>query len=108
MVFSSVWAYLELDTEWLLALFAVGSLIAFFTIKPVVDRFIVDKVTTNADSIVGQKGRVTEAVDNATGKGRALIGGDDWKIECTENLAVDTLVEVVSRESIVLQVIEKK
>lgn len=107
LVFSSVGAYLELDTEWLLALFAVGSLIAFFTIKPVVDRFIVDKVTTNADSIVGQKGRVTEAVDNATGKGRALIGGDDWKIECTENLAVDTLVEVVSRESIVLQVIEK-
>ena len=82
LVFSSVGAYFELDTEWLIALFALGSVIAFFTIKPVVDRFLKDKVTTNADSIVGQKGRVTEAIDNATGAGRALIGGDDWRVEC--------------------------
>ena len=59
LVFSSVGAYFEWDTEWLIALFALGSVIAFFTIKPVVDRFLKDKVTTNADSIVGQKGRVT-------------------------------------------------
>jgi len=104
LVFSSIGAYFELDTEWLIALFALGSVIAFFTIKPVVDRFLKDKVTTNADSIVGQKGRVTEAIDNATGAGRALIGGDDWKVECSDDLAVGTLVHVVSRDSIVLQV----
>ena len=77
LVFSSVGAYFELDTEWLIALFALGSINAFFTIKPVVDRFLKDKVTTNADSIVGQKGRVTEAIHNATGAGRVLVGGDD-------------------------------
>ena len=44
LVFSSVGAYFELDTEWLIALFALGSVIAFFTIKPVVDRFLKDKV----------------------------------------------------------------
>jgi membrane protein implicated in regulation of membrane protease activity len=70
----------------------------------VVDRFLKDKVTTNADSIVGQKGRVTEAIDNATGSGRALIGGDDWKVECEHDLAVGTRVHVLSRDSIVLQV----
>src|SRR5210317_1175830 len=95
VVFSSVGAFFDLDTEWL---------IACFTIKPVVDRFLKDKVKTNADSIVGQKGRVTEAIDNATGAGRALIGGDDWKVECEEDLAVGTRVHVVSRDSIVLQV----
>jgi len=47
---------------------------------------------------------VTEAIDNATGAGRALIGGDDWKVECKEDLAVGALVHVVSRDSIVLQV----
>ena len=104
LVFSSVGAYFELDTEWLIALFALGSIIAFFTIKPVVDRFLKDKVTTNADSIVGQKGRVTEAIQNATGAGRVLVGGDDWKVECEEDLPVGTVVRVVARESIVLQV----
>ena len=104
LVFSSVGAYLELDTEWLIALFALGSIIAFFTIKPEVDRFLKDKVTTNADSIVGQKGRVTEAIQNATGAGRVLVGGDDWKVECEEDLPVGTVVRVVARESIVLQV----
>ena len=104
LVFSSVGAYFELDTEWLIALFALGSIIAFFTIKPVVDRFLKDKVTTNADSIVGQKGRVTEAIQNATGAGRVLVGGDDWKVECEEDLPAGTVVRVVARESIVLQV----
>ena len=104
LVFSSVGAYFELDMEWLIALFALGSIIAFFTIKPVVDRFLKDKVTTNADSIVGQKGRVTEAIQNATGAGRVLVGGDDWKVECEEDLPVGTVVRVVARESIVLQV----
>ena len=104
LVFSSVGAYFELDTEWLIALFALGSIIAFFTIKPVVDRFLKDKVTTNADSIVGQKGRVTEAIQNATGAGRVLVGGDDWKVECEEDLPEGTVVRVVARESIVLQV----
>ena len=104
LVFSSVGAYFELDTEWLIALFALGSIIAFFTIKPVVDRFLKDKVTTNADSIVGQKGRVTEAIQNATGAGRVLVGGDDWKVECEEDLPIGTVVRVVARESIVLQV----
>ena len=104
LVFSSVGAYFELDMEWLIALFALGSIIAFFTIKPVVDRFLKDKVTTNADSIVGQKGRVTEAIHNATGAGRVLVGGDDWKVECEEDLPVGTVVRVVARESIVLQV----
>ena len=104
LVFSSVGAYFELDTEWLIALFALGSVIAFFTIKPVVDRFLKDKVTTNADSIVGQKGRVTEAIQNTTGAGRVLVGGDDWKVECEEDLPAGTVVRVVARESIVLQV----
>ena len=104
LVFSSVGAYFELDTEWLIALFALGSIIAFFTIKPVVDRFLKDKVTTNADSIVGQKGRVTEAIQNTTGAGRVLVGGDDWKVECEEDLPAGTVVRVVARESIVLQV----
>ena len=108
LVFSSVGAYFELDTEWLIALFALGSIIAFFTIKPVVDRFLKDKVTTNADSIVGQKGRVTEAIHNATGAGRVLVGGDDWKVECEEDLPVGTVVRVVARESIVLQVVAVK
>jgi membrane protein implicated in regulation of membrane protease activity len=104
LVFSSVGAYLELETEWLVALFALGSVVAFFAIKPIVDRFIKDKVKTNADSIVGLRGRITEAVDNATGTGRALVGGDDWKVESDQDLAVGTQIEVISRESIVLQV----
>ena len=104
LVFSSVGAYMGLATEWLVGLFALGSVVAFFAIKPIVDRFITDKVKTNGDSLVGQKGRVTEAVDNSTGAGRALVGGDDWKVECNVDLPVGAQVVVVARESIVLQV----
>ncbi len=108
LVFASVGAYFEADTEWLIALFAAGSVLAFFTIQPLVNRFIQDKITTNADAIVGQKGRVTEEVDPARGTGRASVGGDDWKVESDQVIAVGTQVEVVSRNSIVLQVIPIK
>lgn len=105
LVFASVGAYFHLESQWLLALFAAGSVLAFFTIQPLVNRFIQEKITTNADAIVGQKGRITEEVNPEKGTGRASVGGDDWKVESDQIIAVGTQVEVVSRNSIVLQVL---
>jgi membrane protein implicated in regulation of membrane protease activity len=101
LALASVGAAMGLSNEWLLGLFAVGSVVAFFAIKPLVERFTQSTVKTNADSLIGQKGRVLEW-DAVLGEGRAMIGGDDWKIDCAEALQVNDRVEVVDRQSIVL------
>lgn len=40
-----------------------------------------DKVKTNADALVGSKGRVTEIIDLKKNTGRVFVHGDDWKAE---------------------------
>lgn len=97
-------AYYEVDTSWLYALFAVGSFIGFFIMKPIADRISKDKVVTNADAIVGQQGRVSEAINPASGSGRVNVGGDNWKAEAEEAIESGARVEVVSRDSIVIKV----
>lgn len=59
---------------------------------------------SNADALIGQVGRVSEAIP-AQGAGRVQLDGDDWKAVSTgEALPVDTRVRVVGRESIILTV----
>jgi membrane protein implicated in regulation of membrane protease activity len=35
-------------------------------------------VRTNVDALIGKSGVVTERIDPGTGKGRVLVGGEDW------------------------------
>lgn len=59
---------------------------------------------SNADALIGQVGKVSEAIP-AQGSGRVQLDGDDWKSVSTgEALPVGTKVRVVSRESIILTV----
>jgi membrane protein implicated in regulation of membrane protease activity len=103
LVFASIGAAMDLSNEWLLGLFAIGSTVAFFTIRPIIEKFNKTEVKTNADSLIGLTGRVLDC-DPAQGTGRAMIGGDDWKIEFEGEMAVGDKVEVTNRQSIVLTV----
>jgi len=61
----------------------VGTALSFFTVRPFMLKFAHRKsnaVKTNVDALVGKTGRVTEAVDNARGTGRAMVDGDDWRV----------------------------
>lgn len=59
---------------------------------------------SNADALIGQVGKVSQAIP-AQGAGRVQLDGDDWKAVSTgEALPVGTKVRIVSRESIILTV----
>ncbi len=90
------------STAQLLA-FSIVSLIAFFTVRPILmKRMWKDSgVLTNTDALVGQRGRVTQDFDPGLRLGRVSAAGDDWRAECTSDraLRVGDLVEVVRVES---------
>lgn len=55
---------------------------------------------TNVDALAGRPGRVTEAIDPLRERGRALVGGEDWRALSADGapLAADTPVIVVRVE----------
>lgn len=83
--------------------FSVTSLLAFFTIRPLLmKRMWKDSgVLTNTDALVGQRGRVTQDFEPGLRLGRVSVAGDDWRAECTSDRALRTgdLVEVVRVDS---------
>lgn len=100
-------AYCGLSTMWQLLIFSVVSFIAFVFIRPFVVKFLLkkkDEVLTNADAIVGRIAVVTEEINPDKNTGRVKIDGDDWKAEASDIIPVGEKVEVVSRESIILNV----
>lgn len=91
---------------WSLGVFAVASVLSIFFIRPVlVRRMQVKETVSNADAIIGKRGRVTEAIE-ANGYGRVAVGGDDWKAQSLDGSAIEkgTLVTVTNRESIIITV----
>lgn len=83
--------------------FSAFSLLAFFTIRPVLmERMFKDtNVRTNMDALIGQHGKVTQDFESGLRLGRVAAGGDDWRAESTtdRSLRVGDLVEVVRVES---------
>ena len=100
-------AYCGLSTMWQLLIFSVVSFIAFVFVRPFVVKFLLkkkDEVLTNADAIAGRIAVVTEEINPHKNTGRVKIDGDDWKAEASDIIPVGEKVEVVSRESIILNV----
>jgi membrane protein implicated in regulation of membrane protease activity len=100
-------AHCGLSTMWQLLIFSVVSFIAFVFVRPFVVKFLLkkkDEVLTNADAIVGRIAVVTEEINPDKNTGRVKIDGDDWKAEASDIIPVGEKVEVVSRESIILNV----
>lgn len=83
--------------------FSALSLLAFFTIRPLLmKRFWKDNgVRTNVDALVGQRGKVSQDFDPGLRLGRVAVGGDDWRAECVNDKALRTgdRIEVVRVES---------
>lgn len=99
----SIVAAVGLGASAQLIAFSGFSLLAFFTIRPVLmKRMWKDgDVKTNMDALVGQRGRVTQDFESGLRLGRVSAAGDDWRAECTTDrmLRVGDLVEVVRVES---------
>lgn len=107
-VFAAVGAVAGLGFYWQLAIFALFTTLSLFFVRPFALRYLHrsdDPRVSNADALLGRKGRVVEEIE-AGGFGRVAIDGDVWKATSTgsEAIAVGDYVRVVSRESIVITV----
>ena len=91
-----------------LFVFAVFTLVSLFMVRPVALRYLHrndEYRVSNADAIIGRKGRVVEAIEKG-GFGRVQIDGDVWKAvtQDDEAVPVGTNVRVIDRESIIITV----
>ena len=101
-------ALLGLGIVWQVVVFALGSLLALFLLRPLLQRLSKNKKTptTGMDALIGKKARVVRVVSSRQG-GRVAIDGDEWPaVVLAEDLEIpqDVFVKVVSYDSIVLVV----
>ncbi len=107
-VFAVVAAALGLNFYWQLAVFALFSVIAIFTVRPVALRYLHKNDpnrASNADALIGRTGRVTETI-TADNKGYVQIDGDLWRAVSNNSaeIPVGTSVRVIGRKSTIITV----
>lgn len=100
---ASVTAALGLGEAGQLLTFSAFSLVAFFTVRPVLMKrfWKKEELRTNADALVGLRGYVSQDFDPGLRLGRVQVGGDDWRAESLSEAPLRTgdLIEVVRVES---------
>ena len=108
-LFGAATSALDLELKWQLLAFAIGTALAFMTVRPLVYKLFYKKgeeVKTNAEALIGRKAIVTERIEGELRPGRVKIDGDDWKavsIE-TEPIEAGEAVEIAAINSIILTV----
>ena len=108
-LFGAAVSLFELDVKWQLLAFAVGTVLAFLTVRPLVYKFFYKKgqeVKTNAEALVGRRAIVTECVGDEMHPGRVKVDGDDWKAISldAEPIEVGDTVEIMAINSIIVTV----
>lgn len=93
-------------------LFAGVSLVLLLFTRPMAVRFMNNSRTkTNADSLIGQTGVVTETIHNISGEGHIIINGMEWMARSEEDDVViekDQEVEILEISGAKLIVKKKK
>ncbi len=93
---------------WLqLVWFVVVSAAAVILTRPLVRKYINGRTSkTNADRVLGMKAKVTEEIDNLSGKGAVYVDGKEWSAvsENGEAIPVGVIVSVLSMKGVKLTV----
>ncbi|MCC6753137.1 MAG: NfeD family protein [Saprospiraceae bacterium] len=92
-----------------LTAFSLGTLAAFFGVRPFMLRYGHRKgegVATNVEALIGRQARVVVTIDNQKGEGRVAVDGDDWRASTTtgEVVADGRWVRILRVESTMLVV----
>jgi membrane protein implicated in regulation of membrane protease activity len=108
-IFGAVAAALDWELKWQLLVFAIGTALAFMTVRPLVYKFFYKKeneVKTNSEALVGRKAIVTERIEGELHPGRVKVDGDDWKSISldAEPIEVGEAVEITAINSIIVTV----
>jgi membrane protein implicated in regulation of membrane protease activity len=86
-----------------ITVFLVLSATLLACMRPFVKKFIKPKITaTNADSIIGSEGFVTEDIDNLSARGQVKLGGMFWSARSTtgDPICKDTKITVDKIEGV--------
>ena len=107
-VFAAISAAMGLNGYAQLVMFAVFTLVCLFWVRPFAQRYLhkgEDTRVSNADALMGRRGRVVETVA-ANGYGRVQIDGDVWKAvsESQVDIPEGAAVTVVGRKSTIITV----
>lgn len=91
---------------------AIASVLCIAFIRPPLVRKLhsgEDKRCSNADALIGKKGKVIETIP-VGGNGYVKIDGDEWRSisDATEDIPVGTTVTVTGRDSIILKVVVER
>ena len=88
-------------------IYAVCSALCIFFVRPIALKYLHkhDERVSNAEALIGRKGRVTQAIE-AGGYGRVAVDGDDWKAKCDapETIEEGATVRIVKLDSIIVTV----
>jgi membrane protein implicated in regulation of membrane protease activity len=97
-------AALELPAAVQVGAFGVATLLGLLFLRPRFAARMAAKghVPSRTDRLVGQHGRVTEALDPIAGSGRVLVAGEDWAARADAPLPVDAEIVVTAADGIVL------
>lgn len=78
-LFAMVTAMLGANLWVQITVFLVVSAIALYFTRPLVKKFVNNKVEpTNADMLIGKECRVVETIDNLSGMGAVYVDGKTW------------------------------
>ena len=70
--------------------FILSSTVLLFFTRPFVNKFSPkEKVKTNAFSIIGKKGIVTQTINPITGEGQVKIGSEVWSAKSSEDVKIE-------------------
>lgn len=85
-------------------IFVLSSTLLIFLTKPLVEKFTKNdkKVATNAYSIIGKKGIVTQTIAPTQGVGQIKVAGEVWSAKTLDgsNIEKDTEIEIVEIEGV--------
>ena len=82
-----------------LIVFFVVSLVLLFVTRPIAVKFFNQgRTKTNADSLIGKKGIVTEDISNLYATGQVTVAGQEWTARC-----VDDAVTLEKGEMVVIR-----
>lgn len=88
------------------AAFALVSVLALGLLRRrLIRRFLPRGVPNRTEALLGQVGRVTEAIDPVAGRGRVIVAGEDWAARSTVAVPSGTTVTVYAADGIVLHVV---
>jgi membrane protein implicated in regulation of membrane protease activity len=82
-----------------LAVFLIVSAVLIFFTRPLAAKKLENgRVKTNVESLIGEKAKIIEPVDNTAGTGRALVNGQEWMTRSSKDdvaFPVNEVVEIV-------------